>query len=336
MDIQANFILIHHYRGTRYALGIGKFFNTHQALEAAGALEHYKSLSVDLDCLSVMRTDDAGLFFTLPVKVEGHWATMDGNSPLSLDSLYKNMVPDTKPLVYVDDKSSLGNAPWVRSQVRRGYKNLRECTQSPAPVQCDDSVSVGEYLSRLGAYIRWLKIQVQHKHKPTKIDSRAQLKDVMWVANTVDEGIQQALSGGCGDYGLAVRTDTTNLLNYLRWLGVRHGMLILETEALRKDANVQAHDPYNADAPNYDIEPTDDSTVDLEQYRREPTGFTTTPLEGEVDYATAGNLIGQAMHHLDEGIPAGQPNRCKFAFLQMERGMRHLRRWFEAKGVLID
>lgn len=80
-----------------------------------------------------------------------------------------------------------------------------------------------------------------------------------------------------------------------------------------------------------------ESTVDLEQYRREPATLDAVPVKNlSFDYGHAGTLIDRAVHHLDEGLPNGQHLRCKHAFAVLKRGVYELEQWMSAKGYFKD
>lgn len=69
-----------------------------------------------------------------------------------------------------------------------------------------------------------------------------------------------------------------------------------------------------------------------EEFRREKPSLDAVPLPGMEDYGPAGNAIDRAVHHLDEGLPMGQRQRCALAFGMLCRGVQDLAVWMEAKG----
>jgi len=78
----------------------------------------------------------------------------------------------------------------------------------------------------------------------------------------------------------------------------------------------------------------------IEQYRRERGDASidcnqvrlNTRFEALIDYSSAGLRIDTAMHHLDEGLPLRQRERCTLAFKELERGVFELRLWMSANG----
>jgi len=73
-----------------------------------------------------------------------------------------------------------------------------------------------------------------------------------------------------------------------------------------------------------------------ERFRREAPSIDGTPLREGIDYATAGNMVDRAMHHLDEGLPLGQRVRCRLAYGLLAQGVEALGQWMRAKGYFED
>lgn len=75
----------------------------------------------------------------------------------------------------------------------------------------------------------------------------------------------------------------------------------------------------------------------IEVNRREPGGtMSSVPLPGgnpNFDWAAAGSKIDFAMSHLDEGLPNGQEERCRHAFMLLRMGVEELGCWLRANGV---
>ena len=69
-----------------------------------------------------------------------------------------------------------------------------------------------------------------------------------------------------------------------------------------------------------------------EKYRREQPSLSTTPIDGIMDYSSAGNAIAQAMHHLDEALPTGQRIRGQYAYDLLKIGVDKLGVWMRQKG----
>lgn len=76
-----------------------------------------------------------------------------------------------------------------------------------------------------------------------------------------------------------------------------------------------------------------------EAYRREKPTLNAQPIAAltcyGIDYASAGNLIDQAIHHLDEALPVGQKRRAELAFAMLDKGVEQLRVWMREKGYEI-
>lgn len=71
-----------------------------------------------------------------------------------------------------------------------------------------------------------------------------------------------------------------------------------------------------------------------ESYRRERPTMDAIPVVDPTvrDYAAAGTMIQQAMHHLDESIPTGQRLRTELAADLLVAGTYDLTEWLRAKG----
>lgn len=74
----------------------------------------------------------------------------------------------------------------------------------------------------------------------------------------------------------------------------------------------------------------------IEVFRREQPSMPTTPLNqqqfGILDYSVAAGKIDRAVHHLDEGLPTGQRQRCEQAFKLLREGVEELGVWMRATG----
>lgn len=69
-----------------------------------------------------------------------------------------------------------------------------------------------------------------------------------------------------------------------------------------------------------------------EDNRREEHTVPAQPIRGITDYAPASQWIETAMHHLDEGLPNGQKERCEAALGLLALGFLELWEWCEARG----
>lgn len=82
-----------------------------------------------------------------------------------------------------------------------------------------------------------------------------------------------------------------------------------------------------ADTPRW----AEGSCALAEKLRHEPRNFVPDPIPGVIDYAMAAGWVARALHHLDEALPSGQRARTLVALELMEQGVKHLRKWVDAK-----